>query len=244
MYNTKVWAHRGASGYAPENTIEAFKMAIEQGADGVELDVQMSRDGHLVVIHDETVDRTSGSSGYVKDLTFAELRALTVNRTHPEYEHAQIPTLREVYECLKPYGVTINVELKTSIYWYPNLEEAVVKLTNEMGMNEQVIYSSFNHQSIAKVKALDPKAHTAILYADVTVDTVGYAEKIGVEALHPAVYHLKMADFLREWVDSSLDVNVWTVNKKEDMKAFMEGGVHAVITDYPDVAVKVRNGEA
>jgi len=131
---TLVWAHRGASGYAPENTLEAFRKAIEMGADGVELDVQLTKDGELVVIHDETVDRTSDGSGWVKDFTYARISRFNYNRTHKEgYERAMIPTLEEVYELLKPTGLTINVELKTGVVFYPEIEERVLDLTARMG---------------------------------------------------------------------------------------------------------------
>lgn len=95
MERTLVWGHRGASGYAPENTMVAFEKAVEMGADGIELDVQLTKDGELVVIHDETIDRVSDGSGWVKDYTYAKLIKHNFNRTHPEYEHAQIPTLEE-----------------------------------------------------------------------------------------------------------------------------------------------------
>ena len=95
MERTLVWGHRGASGYAPENTIPAFEKAVELGADGIELDVQLTKDGELVVIHDETIDRVSDGSGWGKDFTYAKLIKHNFNRTHPEYEHAQIPTLEE-----------------------------------------------------------------------------------------------------------------------------------------------------
>ena len=98
---TKVWAHRGASAYAPENTLEAFLLAAEHGADGVELDVQLTKDGEMVVVHDEEIDRVSDGSGFVKDYTLAELKTLNFNKTHPEYQDVKIPTLREVYEALK-----------------------------------------------------------------------------------------------------------------------------------------------
>ena len=147
---TKVWAHRGASAYAPENTLEAFLLAAEQGADGVELDVQLTKDGEMVVVHDEEIDRVSDGSGFVKDYTLAELKTLNFNKTHPEYQDVKIPTLREVYEALKPTGMTINVELKTGIFWYKDLEKKVLELTKEMEMEDRVIYSSFNHYSIAK----------------------------------------------------------------------------------------------
>ena len=95
---SKVWAHRGASAYAPENTLEAFRLGAEQGADGVELDVQLSKDGQLVVIHDETIDRVSDGHGYVRDYSLEELKKFVFNKTHPEYADARIPTLGEVYD--------------------------------------------------------------------------------------------------------------------------------------------------
>ena len=99
---TLIWAHRGASQYAPENTLISFEKAVEMGADGVELDVQLTSDGTVVVAHDESLERVSDGTGYIKDHTFAELRRLNFNRVHPEYERAQIPTLEEVYDLLKP----------------------------------------------------------------------------------------------------------------------------------------------
>ena len=94
---TKVWAHRGASGYAPENTLDAFRKAVEMGADGIELDVQMTKDGELVVIHDETIDRVSNGKGWVKNYTYEELKKFNFNKTHLEYTKEEIPTLEQVY---------------------------------------------------------------------------------------------------------------------------------------------------
>ena len=112
---TKVWAHRGASGYAPENTLDAFRKAVEMGADGIELDVQMTKDGELVVIHDETIDRVSNGKGWVKDYTYEELKKFNFNKTHLEYTKEEIPTLEQVYLLIKPTNLTINVEIKTGI---------------------------------------------------------------------------------------------------------------------------------
>ncbi|MGN0205551.1 MAG: glycerophosphodiester phosphodiesterase [Coprococcus sp.] len=240
MYRTKIWAHRGASGYAPENTLEAFNLAVRQKADGVELDVQMTKDGQLVVIHDESIERVSDGTGYVKDFTLRELREFNFNRTRPEYARVQIPTLAEVYECLKPTGMTINVEMKTGVYAYPGLEEILVALTEKMGMTKQVVYSSFNHLSVAKVKALSSEAKTGILYVDVMVDTVDYARRIGVDALHPGLWHMQMPGLAEEWLKSPLDVHVWTVNEERDLEEMIGLGVDAVITNYPDRGVSVR----
>ena len=238
---TKVWAHRGASAYAPENTLEAFLLAAEQGADGVELDVQMTKDRELVVVHDEVIDRVSSGTGFVKDYTLKELKQLSFAKLHPEYQEAKIPTLAEVYEALKPTGLTINVELKTGILWYEGLEDAVLDLTAGMGMEDRVLYSSFNHYSIRKIKERNPEAETGILYSDIIFDVVNYAKQLGTEALHPALYHTQMADFLREYQDSGLKIHVWTVDEKSEIRRLMEAGVDAVITNTPDVALLIRN---
>lgn len=238
---TKVFAHRGASGYAPENTLEAFALAGEQGAQGIELDVQLTKDGEVVVIHDETIDRVSTGKGAVRDYTLEELRRFSFHNHKKEYEGVQIPTLREVLEQVKPGGMEVNIELKTGIYWYPGLEEKTVELVKAAGMENRVIYSSFNHYSVQKILELDGEAETAYLYSDVLLNVENYAKNTGVCGLHPAVYHLKMADFLESYRRSGLKVRVWTVNDEADMRQFIEKDLEAVITNYPDRALRVRD---
>ena len=208
-----VWAHRGASGYAPENTLEAFKKAVEMGADGVELDV--------------------------KDMTLEELRKYNYNKTHPEYEHADIPTLREVYELLKPTGLTINVELKTGIVFYEELERKVIELTKEMGMEDKVLYSSFNHYTCVKLHELNPEAYVGFLYADGPIDMASYAKKHGADALHPALYNLQFPNYMQDAAANGLDVNVWTVNEPEHLALASRMRVNAIITNYPDRALEI-----
>lgn len=241
---TKIFAHRGASGYAPENTIEAFVLAMEQGADGIELDVHLTRDGEVVVTHDETIDRVSNGTGYVRDYTLEELRMFHFNNHMKKFQKTQIPTLREVLEVVRPSGVEVNVELKTGIYWYPQLEEKVLAIVKEMKMQDRVIYSSFNHYSVQKIRELDAQAETAYLYSDVILDVEKYAVETGVDGLHPAVYHLKMADLMTRYEASGLKIRVWTVNQEADMKRFIGRRVEAVITNYPDVACRIRNSMA
>lgn len=234
-----VWAHRGASGYAPENTIEAFRLAIEQGADGIELDVQLTRDDVLVVIHDEWIDRTSDGTGWVKDFTLEELRRFNFNKTCPKYEYADIPTLREVYELIKPTSLTINVEIKTGIVFYPEIERKVLELTKEMGLEDRVLYSSFNHYTCAKLRKLNPDCYVGFLFADGPIDVASYVKKHGGNALHPAVYNLQYPNFMQEAAKNGLDVNTWTVNEKEHMAIACQLGVNAIITNYPDVTRQV-----
>lgn len=154
---TKIWAHRGASGFAPENTLPAFEIAKQLDVDGIELDVQMTKDGKLVVIHDETIDRTSNGSGYVKDYTLEQLRQFNFAKDKPMFGFVPIPTLEEVYALFADTDYVINVELKTNVIPYDGsdvkaqegtisdlrcLEEKVHELTARMGMEERVVYSS------------------------------------------------------------------------------------------------------
>ena len=136
--------------------------------------------------------------------------------------------------------MTINVELKTGIFWYKGLEKKVLELTKEMEMEDRVIYSSFNHYSIQQMKKIVPEAETAYLYSDVILNVAEYAKNTKVDGLHPAVYHVKMADFLKEYLSSNLNVRVWTVNEKADMKWLIDAGVTAIITNYPDMAVQIK----
>ncbi|MDO5416808.1 MAG: glycerophosphodiester phosphodiesterase [Lachnospiraceae bacterium] len=236
---TFVWAHRGASAYAPENTMEAFELAEKQGADGIELDVQMTRDGKLVVIHDETIDRTSDGTGNVKDYTFEELRGLHFNKLHPEYTRAQLPLLEEVLEFLKTNEMTLNIELKNSIFPYPLLEEKVLTLVSGMRLEERVVYSSFNHKSVEKIKAMSPESQAGILYSDGWLRVPSYAKKMGVDAIHPAVYHALDTKLIEKCHSKGLKVHIWTVNRKENMETLVKRGADAIITNYPDVARKV-----
>lgn len=237
---TKIWAHRGASGYAPENTLEAFALAVEQKADGVELDVQLTKDGKLVVIHDETIDRVSGEHGLVKDFTLEELKKLNVNRTIPGFQAVTIPTLEEVYDLLKGTGLAINVEIKSSIIWYPEIEKRVLELTKSMGLQDKVIYSSFNHYSIRRLKELDETVQTGILYGDVLCDIAAYCKNVGADALHPVFTHRYMESVWKEYMASGIPLHIWTVNEEADMTFFMENNIDAIITNYPDKAVKLR----
>lgn len=239
--NTKplVWAHRGASGYAPENTLAAFEKAVELGADGVELDIQLTKDDEIVVIHDEKIDRTSDGEGWVKDYTLEELRGFNYNRTKPEYEHADIPTMREVFELLKPTNLFINIEIKTGVFFYEKIEEKILALTKEMDMEDRVCYSSFNHYTVKRIHELKPDAEVGFLYADGPIDMPSYGEKHEVNALHPALYNLQYDGFIKECKEKGLKLNVWTVNEKEHMQLCCKYGVNAIITNYPDIAREV-----
>ena len=236
---TKVWAHRGASAYAPENTLEAFELAIKQDADGIELDVQLTKDKKLVVIHDETIDRTCDGSGYVKDFTMEELKRFPCNILCPEYKDAVIPELREVLMLLKPTSLTVNIELKTGIFRYKGIEEKVLTEVKMAGMEDRVIYSSFCHPSIVKIKKLDPDAVTGLLYSDGWINVIGYTRFIGADALHPPVYQFRNDKLMKDARRRKLPLHVWTVDDEHLIEYLAEQEVAAIITNTPDIARKI-----
>ena len=234
-----VWAHRGASGYAPENTLPAFQKAFQMGADGIELDVQMTKDGELVVCHDETIGRTSNGSGWIKDKTLAELKALDFSCGQKDFAGVTIPTMREVFELLAPTDMIINIELKTGIVFYLGMAKKLLELTSECGFSDRVIYSSFNHYTIKHIREIAPEAKLGFLYADGTIDMPSYAIKHGVQALHPALYNIQFPGFIEECRQRGLAVNVWTVNEEEHLGLCCKAGVDAIITNYPDKAFEI-----
>ena len=148
----RVFAHRGYSGKYPENTMLAFREAEKTGADGIELDVQLTKDGEIVIIHDETLERTTTGTGWVKDHTLAELKALDASIIKgTAYSPERIPTLEEYCRWVKDTKLVTNIELKTSIVYYPEIEEKTAEMVKAFGLEDRMIFSSFNHLSIVRM---------------------------------------------------------------------------------------------
>jgi len=236
-----IYGHRGACGYAPENTLEAFELAAKQGAAGVELDVHLSRDGEVVVAHDETINRVSDGTGYIRDMTLAELKKYHFNKPHPEYKDARIPTLREVFELLKPYGLHVNVELKNSLIDYFGMELKCIEIAQAAGMEDMVLYSSFNHHSLLRVKGLNSKAKCSLLYDCTMVRPWEYAKSLGMDALHPHFSELQISGECDSAHALGVEVNPWTVNEEADLKMVIAAGADRIITNYPDRALSILN---
>ena len=237
MARTKIYAHRGASGwdtkYAPENTMPAFEKAIAMGADGIEMDVQLTRDGEIVICHDEKIARTSDGTGWRKEYTFKELRGLSFSKTHPEYGNINIPTLRELLEFMAPTGKELNIELKTGVIYYEGLEARTAAMVKEYGMEDRVIYSSFNHYSLRILKQAVPDARIGLLMGENFVDVPRYTTMMQAEAVHPNYRHID-----KEYIDkchaNGIKVTTWTVDPIVELKRFCEYGVDIIITDCPD----------
>lgn len=213
----------------------AFRRALELGANAIETDVQMTSDGHLVLIHDESLQRTAGSPKLVKDVTLEELKLLDAGSWfRPEFAGERIPTLRELLELVKPHeGVQINIELKNGIVLYPGLEQAVLDEIREQGMSERIIISSFNHYSLALCKQLAPEARTGVLYMEGLFEPWEYASRIGADALH-AYHYAVLPEWTAQAAERGIAYHPWTVNEPAEMRRLLQAGVAGIITDYPD----------
>lgn len=239
---TKIQAHRGASAYRPENTLEAFSLAIDQKADGIELDVHLTKDGHVVVAHDERLERVSNGSGLIHDHTLAALKLLNFNKLFPDQPVCRIPTLEEVFALVQDAPVTVNIELKTTELLYPELPEKLVQLERQYAMSDRVLYSSFNHYSLLAVKKINPTAQIGLLYAMGIVDPWVYAKYVFASAIHPHYFIISaLPETVARCHENGIMVNVWTVDDINAMRFMISCGVDAIITNKPDIAVACRD---
>jgi len=230
--------HRGAMGYAPENTIASFEKGLALGADLIELDVHLSADGRLVVIHDPTVDRTTDGSGYVRDMALAQLKKLDVGSWFaPGFAGERIPTLAEVLEWARG-RIGLAIEIKNGPVFYPGIEEKVVEALEAYGMEEEVIVISFDHRCVRRVKELRPGIATGILYVGRLADPVAAARAALADAIHPKADYLTAED-IQEAHGAGLAVSTWTVNAPSQMREFIEMGVDSIGTNYPDLLPSV-----
>lgn len=246
-YKTKIYGHRGASYYAPENSMEAFQLAYEMGADGIEFDVQMTKDGYLVVTHDEEISRVSNGRGYVKDFFLEEIRQFQFNRTHPEFQGVRIPLLEEVLEQFEKVEVRtgkeflFNIELKNNVFSYPGMEEKILKVVREKKVLQRTLFSSFSHASMVKLHRIEPEAKVAFLYADGIMDIADYVQRYNVNTVHPAWYHLDNNDTFEVLSERGIEVNIWTVDSGKNIRRFCDMGVNGIITNKPNLGSEIRD---
>ena len=232
-----ILAHRGYSGNYPENTMLAFQKAYEAGCDGIELDVQFTSDHEIVIIHDETINRTSHQKGAVKDFTYEELSKIDFSYKF-DVPFQKIPTLREYLEWVKDLDIITNIELKTSIERYPGIEEAVYSLLCEYNLQKKVILSSFNHESVLKMKELDSTLVCGFLTECWLLKAGEYTASYHIEGYHPRYTALTLRS-VAEMKAHNVRILPWTVNKEKDMIRLIDMGVDALITNYPDKAKKM-----
>lgn len=232
-------AHRGFCSKYPENTMMSFEKAYNLGVDGVETDVQLTKDNVPIIMHDEEINRTTNGTGMVKDFTLKELKALDAGiKYSKEYAGLKVPTLDEFLDFYKDKNQIINLELKNSIVHYKGLEEIVLKKIYEYHLEKNVIISSFDHYSIKKCMEIDSNIKYGILYWDCIYHPEKYGHELGVDALHPEFNSID-EKIVRDAHALGLSINAYTVDKEEDLRKMIELKIDGIITDCPDVLKKL-----
>ncbi|MGQ9629351.1 MAG: glycerophosphodiester phosphodiesterase [bacterium] len=235
MINILIIAHRGASGHAPENTMAAFKMALEMKAEMIEIDVHLSADSHLVVIHDESVDRTTDGEGEIREMKLEGIKLLDAGGWFSEeFAGERIPTLPEVIDLVRGRA-ELNIEIKGGSEYYPGIEGKLLECLRGEGFVEDTIVSSFDHDCLKKLSEMDSSIRIGYLYSG-----GGSAETIIPKALqyrafsiHPP--HLRTSRKLVELAHAQgIRVYPWTANTPRQMKRLVRFGVDGIITNYPD----------
>lgn len=230
----KVYAHRGYSGRYPENTMLAFREAVKAGAHGIELDVQMTKDGHVVIIHDESVARTTDGEGLIKDYTLEELRKLNAAASwNGQFGFEPIPTLEEYCQWAATESIVTNIEIKSGVYFYEELEEKTLELVRKYGLSDRIIFSSFNHSSITILRKLAPEIPCgALVEYDGLHNSGYYCRKMDFQYFHPGWKCFPKED-LESCKAYGIPINVWTVNDMDVLQKLVEWGVDGLITNYP-----------
>lgn len=233
------FAHRGASGEYPENTMLAFQKAVEMGCDGIETDVQLTKDGVLVLCHDELLDRTTDGTGILAERSYEELRRLNAAALWGgKYKEIKIPTLDELLEFIQDKDIQVNLEIKNSIIDYKNIEKMIIDKIYDYKIQDRVIISSFNHYSIARCRAIDSSIKLGVLYYCKLYEPWNYAKQLGADALHPLFYTLDEEN-IKAIKKANLAINAYTVDEEKYMRQLIALGIDGIITDYPDKLKKV-----
>jgi glycerophosphoryl diester phosphodiesterase len=238
----KVIAHRGASGYAPEITLEAYRTALEMNCDGVELDVQMLQDGTLVAFHDPEVTRTTNGSGRISEHTLESIKTLDAGswfnkaypeKARPEYVELKVPTLQEIFDLLKESSLELFIEIKSPELYPANFEAAILALVCKNQLENRVRFLSFNIQSLQKIKGLNASMHTTLLAYQTDPDPIETAQQASVDELG-ILYKIVTPIMIESAHQCNLLFSVWTVDQPEDMQRMIDLGVDCITSNYPD----------
>lgn len=217
----------------------AFVKAYEMGADGIELDIHKTQDGVLIVMHDENVARTTMGRGYIHSAPYSWIRTLDAgSRFHRRFAGEKVPSLDEVFSFIKSTRMRINVEMKNQQIHYPRLEEDLLTLIAHHGLEERVVISSFNHDSIRRVRTLDAGIDTALLCTDFRPVDALYAQQFRASAIHPS-YKSVSPDYVSDATRRGIQMRPYTVDEDHVMRALHAWGVTGLITNRPDIARSV-----
>ena len=234
-----VVAHRGDPMKRPQNTRSSFLSALTYDIDMIETDVNMTRDGRLVIIHDQIVDFTSNATGEVRSYTLADLRRFDFGSwMGPAFSGETIMTLEELLDLVKGRDVALNIEIKNGPHIYDGIEEKVVSILNDGSFLDRVIISSFDHTAIKRIKGIAPNILCGILFSGGFIDPITPARLAGADGLHPE-YSWVHEPLISAARAAGLFVNVWTVDNEKQMGRMADLGVTGIISNYPERLVGV-----
>ncbi|OZU90037.1 glycerophosphodiester phosphodiesterase [Virgibacillus indicus] len=237
---TKIIAHRGASRYAPENTMPAFELAYQSKAEGIETDVQLTKDNIPVLIHDEQVKRTTNGTGYIKDLTFEQLRQLDAGSWFSgEFTGTQIISLDELLQWVKDKPLCLNIELKNNKIDYKHLESIVYERLKDYQLLNRTTLSTFNPRSVHRLKDYNKDIGIAFLTSKRNRNLVSHAHELGANAIH-IKYRLLNKLLVDQCKQAKMAVRVYTVNRSAHIMKCFTHECNGIFTDIPDKALQFR----
>jgi glycerophosphoryl diester phosphodiesterase len=240
VLKTEIIAHRGASKLAPENTMFAFELAYILGAEGIETDVQLTKDNIPILIHDETLKRTTNGKGYVKDYTYEELKQLDAGSWFSsDFRSAKILTLDEFLSWIKPKNLSLNLELKNNKIDYNNLESIVYRMVKKHCLEKRTTISTFSPLSVTRLKTYQAELGIALLTSKPNSNLVDYAKSLGANALH-IKYRLVNTSLIEKAHASNMAVRVYTVNRYRQMMNCFQEACDGIFTDVPYKAITFR----
>ena len=227
-----VFGHRGGRKWAPENTLASFRRALAAHADGIELDIHRCATGELIVIHDETLERTTNGAGYVKDKTLAQLKALDAGSWYaPEFKGERLPLLSEVLDAVDGKAI-VNVEIKNNPIAYPGIDDELIKLLAKYKYPDKIVVSSFDHGILEQFHRKAPQYKLGMLDDAIPAEIGKYAQMVGAQGWNPE-YIAVRPDTIATAHSAGLQVSVWTPNKPDEWRAMTNMGVDVIITDDP-----------
>ncbi|CQR46755.1 Glycerophosphoryl diester phosphodiesterase [Paraliobacillus sp. PM-2] len=237
---TIIYAHRGASKQAPENTLPAFELAYESGADGIETDIQLTKDGIPVLFHDENVRRTTNGTGFIQDYTFKELQRLDAGAWFSNnYINTSILSLEQFLSWISNKNLLLNLELKTNVIPYKHIEQIVYELLVKYDKLRHTVISSFNPNSLLKMHRMDPTLTTAFLTSNKKVDLINYTKQLGAKGIH-IKNRLVNESLINKAKQENIYVATYTVNRPSQLMRCYKIRCHAIFTDLPYVAIETR----
>lgn len=241
MKETAIWAHRGDSSRAPENTMASFELALSYGVQGIETDLHLTKDDVLVITHDMMLGRTVDGHEWIRELNWKELSGRDCGSWfHRDFRNERPLRLEDFLDWAAPSELLLNLEIKGGFHHYPTMEEKLINCLKNYKLQDRVLISSFNHHSLLKLHRLAPEYSLGVLTASLLVAPQNYVQNLGAQAYHPD-YRAVLPEDLQACSRMGIATNCYTVDESSDMERLLEWGVDGLITNRPLEALEIKS---